>query len=232
MLADGGDGLQAWMMRPCCDTPTGPGRLQMSGKSLSGPSRRHSLSAELTASTRSAVDPSFSIDTAPHKDEHPTLHPGLGVYFLSASQRGSMRSLFSTMRTNLIWYIPLGAVVLYYFVIPNITSGYHNVTLIFKHFSWLLFISPAAYVFFSCVVASVFLPIQLILMVAMFFDREFPAYSRRYLWSSVVVVGIAVACFILQVIIWGSFPLLVDHEGYIHVRMIPFLPWPESPLFG
>ena len=143
-----------------------------------------------------------------------------------------MRSLFSSMRTNLIWYIPLSVAVLFYFVIPDITSGYHNVMLVFSRFSWLVFISPAAYVFFSCVLASVFLPVQLMLIVPLFFNRESSTFGRRYLWSAGVVVGIAVACFILQVIIWGSFPLPVDSEGYIRIRMIPFLPWPESPLFG
>jgi len=30
-------------------------------------------------------------------------------------------------------------------------------------------------------------------------------------------------------ILWGSFPLPVDKQGYIRIRMIPFLPWPETP---
>ena len=143
-----------------------------------------------------------------------------------------MGGIYSVMRANLIWYIPLSVAVFFYLVIPDIISGYHNVTLVINRFSWLVFVSPAAYTFFSCVLASVFLPVQLMLMVPALFDRESSTYGRRYLWSFGIVMAIAVACFILQVIIWGSFPLPVDHEGYIRVRMIPFLPWPETPLFG
>ncbi|WP_372522376.1 hypothetical protein [Sulfuricaulis sp.] len=142
-----------------------------------------------------------------------------------------MSSLISLMRANFIWYLPLSVAVVFYFVIPDVTSGYHNVVLVFHRFSWAIFISPSAYLFFTCVLASVFLPLLLLLMIPTFFDRDSSTYSRRYLWSLTIVIGIAIACFILQVIIWGSFPLPVDHEGYIHLRMIPFLPWPETSLF-
>lgn len=143
-----------------------------------------------------------------------------------------MRDFFAVMRVNLIWYIPLSVAVFLYFVVPDITSGYHNVALVFHRFSWPVLISPAAYIFISCLLASIFLPVQLMLMVPAFFDRESPAYGRRYVWSLCVFVGIAAACFVLQVLIWGSFPLPVDQKGYIHFRMIPFIPWPETPLFG
>lgn len=142
------------------------------------------------------------------------------------AREGAMKAMWG----NLLWYIPLSVAVLAYFIIPNITSGYHNVALVFHRFSWLIFVSPAAYLFFSGVLASVFVPAQMMLIIPVFFDPDTPAYRRRYLWSVTIVVGIAVVCFILQIVIWGSFPLPVDHEGYIHVRMIPFLPWPETPL--
>lgn len=136
------------------------------------------------------------------------------------------------MRGNLLWYIPLSIAVFAYFVIPSISSGYHNITLVIHRFSWLIFVSPAAYLFFSCVLASVFVPVRIMLLIPAFFDPQTRTYNRRYAWSVSAVVGIAVVCFILQVIIWGSFPLPVDHEGYIHVRTIPFIPWPEMPMFG
>ena len=136
------------------------------------------------------------------------------------------------MRANLIWYVPLSAAVVFYFVISNAVTGYNNIALVFHQFTWAIFISPSAYLFFSCILATVFLPLQLLLMIPAFFDRSTPRYGQRYLLSFAIVVGIAVACFILQIIIWGSFPLPVDQDGYIHVRMIPFLPWPDTPLFG
>lgn len=135
------------------------------------------------------------------------------------------------MRANLLWYIPLCALAVGVLVIPGIVSGYHNVLIVFHRFSWLILVSPAAYVFFSCVLGSVLVPIQMMVAIPAFFDPEATAYRRRYLWSVGVVLGATVACFLLQVIIWGSFPTPVGHDGYIHVRMIPFLPWPQSPLF-
>jgi len=143
-----------------------------------------------------------------------------------------MGNFISHMRTNLIWYIPVSAGMVFYFVIPNAVSGYHNITLVFHHFTWGIFISPAADLFFSCVLASVFLPLTLLLIIPAFFDPGASGYNRRYLLSFAFFIGIPVVCLILQVIIWGSFPLSVDQEGYTHLRMIPFLPWPETPLFG
>jgi hypothetical protein len=142
-----------------------------------------------------------------------------------------MNRLFSGMKANLLWYIPLSGGILIYFIIPNLTSGYQNTALVFHRFSWLLFISPSAYLFLSSVLASVFFPIQLLLLIPVFFDPETSSFNRRYLKSFAIFVGIAVSCFLIQVIIWGSFPLPLDSEGYIHLRMIPFLPWPETPLF-
>jgi hypothetical protein len=43
-------------------------------------------------------------------------------------------------------------------------------------------------------------------------------------------VAIFVTALLLQAVIWGSFPLPVDKDGYIHVRLIPFIPWPDIPL--
>ena len=76
-----------------------------------------------------------------------------------------------------------------------------------------------------------FLPLQLLLMIPRFFDTNVPANTKDYFWSLVVAVVIVLSAILLQAIIWGSFPLPVDKDGYIHLRMIPFVPWPDSPLF-
>lgn len=141
------------------------------------------------------------------------------------------RILVGTMRFNLVWYVPLCIWIVLYIIIPNLTSGLHNVALVFHRFSWGIFFSPSAYVFFSAVITSVFLPLQLLLVVLSFFDPDVPLSRRRHLWSFAVVVVIVLSALLLQAVIWGSFPLPVDKDGYIHVRMIPFIPWPDSPLF-
>ena len=142
-----------------------------------------------------------------------------------------MGAMLSGMRANLIWYIPLGVFVLFYLVIPNIVSGYHNIALVIRRFSWLLFLSPAAYLFFACVFLSIALPVQMTLFIPAVFDPQFPRYRRRYLVSFLIAAGIFAVCVVLQAVVWGSFPLPVDRDNHIHVRMIPFWPWPETPLF-
>jgi hypothetical protein len=140
--------------------------------------------------------------------------------------------MFSEMKANLIWYVPLCAAIVFYFVVPDVVSGHHNVALVLHRFSWLIFVSPSAYLFWSCILASVFTTIALLLVIPSFFALESPYYSRRHISTLGVVVGIAAVCFVIQFLIWGSFPLPVDSENYIHIRMIPFLPWPGSPFSG
>lgn len=140
--------------------------------------------------------------------------------------------LLTTMRLNLMWFVPLCVAIVFYFVIPNVVAGYQNVTLVFRRFNWAIFLSPSAHLFFGALIASVALPLRLLLLIPAFFDRGVPAYARRYLWSFLVVLGIGSSAILLQIIIWGAFPLPVDKEGYIHLRFIPFIPWPDTPLFN
>jgi hypothetical protein len=148
----------------------------------------------------------------------------------SGDDKGFLSLLIKSVRFNLIWYLPLCLGILFYFIIPNVKSGYDNITLVFQRFRLAIFFSPSLYLFFSAIVGSVLLPLKLLLLIPIFFDQNISTYKRRYLLSFGVVVGIAISCVLLQVIIWGSFPLIVDKNGYIHIRFIPFLPWPETPL--
>ena len=132
------------------------------------------------------------------------------------------------MRFNLLWYIPLWLWIIIYFIIPDIIAGYHNIGLVFQRFTWAIFLSPSAAIFFSSILGSVLGPPLILLLIPLFFYRDNPAYRYRYLWSIVTVLGIVVSMFILQIIIWGSFPLPVDNEGYIRLRLIPFVPWPTT----
>ncbi len=68
-------------------------------------------------------------------------------------------------------------------------------------------------------------------MIPSFFDSETLGHTKRYLLSLGVIVAIIVTVILLQAVIWGSFPLPVDKNGYIHVRVIPFVPWPDTSLF-
>ena len=142
-----------------------------------------------------------------------------------------VRAIVRVMRYHLLWYVPLGVWIASYFIAPNFVSGFHNVALVFHRFSWGVFFSPSAYIFFTAVLTSLFLPVQFFLLIPSFFKRGVPMYRRRYLCSLGVVLGIAISAVVIQAIIWGSFPLPTDKDSYIHVRIIPFIPWPDSPLF-
>ena len=137
-------------------------------------------------------------------------------------------NIVTMMRLNLLWYFPVGLAVMSFFVVPNFNSGYHNVALVFSRFSWVIFLSPAAYMFFSCVLWSVIMPFQLLLIIPSFFGADSGFYQRRYLWTIAVLVSLVAACVVQQVIIWGAFPLPADTNGIIRLRIIPFLPWPDS----
>ena len=53
------------------------------------------------------------------------------------------------MRWNLVWYIPVFAFVIWYFALANAKAAYENVGLLFRHWTWLLLLSPATYFFFE-----------------------------------------------------------------------------------
>lgn len=139
------------------------------------------------------------------------------------------QSLFKTMQYNLLWYTPLFIWVIIYFVVQNIISGYHNSITIYRRFSLLIFVSPSAYLYFTSLITSVFLPIKLCLIIPAFFEKNNRLFNKRYLCVFGIIAIIWLSALIIQFILWGSFPLPVDKQGYIRVRMIPFLPWPDAP---
>jgi hypothetical protein len=75
------------------------------------------------------------------------------------------------------------------------------------------------------------LPIKLILLIPVYFVKDNGLYKKRFLCALGVVAAIWISAVIIQLILWGSFPLPIDKEGYVRVRMIPFLPWPDTPFF-
>ena len=146
-----------------------------------------------------------------------------------------MMGIVKSMRANLIWFIPL-AVAGLFIAFQNIMSGYYNVVLYFDRLSWGAFFlsafSPSVYLFFSASFTSAILPLFVLGIPAFFDQSNQNLYRRRYLFSIGLVLSIIILGFILEVLIWGSFPLNVGKDGYIHLRLIPFFPWPETPLFG
>jgi len=151
----------------------------------------------------------------------------------NAGDEGYFKAIVSSLRWNLTWFIPVSIWVISRFVIPNAISAYQNFSLFFHEKWWLALLSPSAYIFEAAAFASVLSPLQLLSYIPVFFvnDPENSSYKRRYLWAACLVILIPISCVLIQYIIWGSFPFHTDKQGYGHLRMIPFIPWPQSPFF-
>jgi len=74
--------------------------------------------------------------------------------------------------------------------------------------------------------ASVFLPIQAMLVTAqLVVDDEI---ANRRLYAAMIIVAVLLLPFVTDALIWGSFPLIIDQHGLYRIRMIPFFPWPDG----
>lgn len=132
------------------------------------------------------------------------------------------------MGYNWIWYGPTWAVAVALLVIPAVQIAWQNLETLFRSFRWWeLFFSPSAYIFLTATSLSVLGPMYpLALMPSFFADKENRLYPRRYLLSAMCAGGSVVLSYVALFICWGSFPRIVDDNGFIRLRMIPFLPWP------
>ena len=131
------------------------------------------------------------------------------------------------MGKNRIWYSLLWVVMIVNLV-PVVHVDYDVVRLVLHRWTWAVFLSPSAAVFFGALCGSIFFPIKTLALIPVFFvqDQANETYRKRYLYSFLTVLGICVGELVIMTIMWGSFPLEVDAHNYIRLRMIPFLPWP------
>jgi hypothetical protein len=142
---------------------------------------------------------------------------------------GSSGRVRRGMRGNLLWYIPLFGFVVWYFGLANARAAYENISLVLHHWTWMLLVSPSAYVFFSTALYSVLLPIHFMLFIPSLFsaDAEEATYDRRYVFSFLVLLALIVGVFVTQLVIRGSFPLCWPADGVERLRLVPFLPCPK-----
>ena len=88
--------------------------------------------------------------------------------------------------------------------------------------------------FVGAMLGTIVLPVQVLSMIPLLFVRdesntEFfkPKYVfTRYGFTFLALLAICVGELILVTVMWGTFPLEVDSQNYIRLRMIPFFPWP------
>lgn len=132
------------------------------------------------------------------------------------------------MGKNRIWYALLW-VLLLWALIPIVHFDYDLLRLVFRRWTWGLLISPAADMFFALLSGSIAGPILMLLLIPLFFanQKENAKYNRRYSWTLLLLLGIVVGEFVIVTLMWGTFPLEVDAQNYIRLRMLPFIPWPD-----
>ena len=95
--------------------------------------------------------------------------------------------------------------------------------LAWQRWSWEVVLSPSAFFCFSVMFASVVWPIIGLVVIA-------ALVTQRQRWGRVIltIVVLLLFPFVTDFLIWGSFPLPLDDEGDIHLRLIPFIPWPSG----
>lgn len=137
------------------------------------------------------------------------------------------------MRYNLIWYIPFFLFMFMRVVVENAIVGFKNLKMVFiDNFTFGLLISPSSALYLSTIFASILVPLQLLMLIPIFFDKELETYKRRYLWTFLVTIfAFPLATVFLQFVLWGSFPYGYDEDGAERLRLFPFFPWPKQPFW-
>ena len=131
------------------------------------------------------------------------------------------------MGKNRIWYVFLWLVLAVFFV-PLLYMHYDICRLELRRFSWGLFISPSAYFFAGAMFSTMVFPIKILLMIPLLFidDESNELFKKRYSYSLLAVLAICAGELLFLTLMWGSLPLEVDAQHYVHLRLIPFFPWP------
>jgi len=147
------------------------------------------------------------------------------VQKFSEDRKHANRDMHEGMGYHLLWYIPCAFVILLLTAIPNLLCVSDYIVTFFKRFHWAVFLSPSALVFINAAWFSVVAP-----SLALFlFPKIYSKTPKRKFWMPMAFfAGILLISIISEIAMWGSFPLPVDKDNYIHIRMIPFIPWPEE----
>jgi dolichyl-phosphate-mannose--protein O-mannosyl transferase len=106
--------------------------------------------------------------------------------------------------------------------VHTLSYAFAALKLVWQRWSLMISISPSALFCFGVMFLSVVWPIAGLMAIA--------ALTRTQRWSHVIltIVALLLFPFVTDFLIWGSFPLPLDDEGNIHLRLIPFIPWPSG----
>jgi hypothetical protein len=136
-------------------------------------------------------------------------------------------AIVKNMGWHLLWYLPLAIAIFFLVFLFDLVQGFRYTGILLSHWTWMLLLSPSAAAWFGATLVSIFMPVQVIFQIPTLFD---PYEGNRDVahWSALAVVLVMLLwVFGSWVVIWGSFPLDNATDG-IHMRMIPFVPWPSQ----
>ena len=131
------------------------------------------------------------------------------------------------MGAHLFWFIPLCMLVTAVILIPVGLLAFENVMGVFHTFKVLMLFSPSFYLFWAATISSLTVPISVLKTM----PKNFMDDDKSFLSIAIGLGFILFWTAVFQVLIWGSYPHGYDAKGIGHIRMIPFLPWPNVPFF-
>ncbi|MGC1449836.1 MAG: hypothetical protein WA830_07355 [Candidatus Sulfotelmatobacter sp.] len=183
------------------------------------PARKAQQQLQQAASIEGQGVPVAAVGTGPAQTAKPGAEPE------RPRSLGAMRS----MRWNLLWYMPLVAPLLIILAILDGCQAYAQARVVAGYFTWALFFSPAAGIWFWSSIVSITAPITGLALIPRFFMPDPDLYRNRYRNTVLLILGSVVLVVLLWTIQWGCFPFDQDSNGAIRMRMIPFIPLPPSP---
>jgi hypothetical protein len=131
-----------------------------------------------------------------------------------------------TAGSNLLWFVPLCLIVVAVIIIPVGLLAFENCRSLWRHFTWGLLVSPSFYMFVALTLTSPVLPIAFLTAIPETFTAS---PSQRFIRSLTILLSIVCVSVVIQIFLWGSYPLGWDSDGTEHLRLIPFFPWPRIP---
>jgi hypothetical protein len=132
-------------------------------------------------------------------------------------------------RFDLLWYLSLCLVTVAVIVIPSGLLAFGNLRSLYRHFTWGLLISPSCIVFLCLTGTSIFLPLNLLSSIPIIFSE--PSFAKKLTFTLRTIALIVGLSILIQIVLWGAYPLGYDADGREHLRLIPFLPWPRLSFF-
>jgi hypothetical protein len=127
---------------------------------------------------------------------------------------------------NWLWFLPVCVAVLLAVERHTVPYALSLLKLGHKRWTWAALFSPSAYFCVGVMWLSVVGPLWgLALIPAVIHSDD---KRRRYVYAFVIFIAILLLPLVTDALLWGSFPFTFDSRGIGRLRLIPFIPWPDS----